>query len=215
MTDENEKSRLNWARREAREGAIDRLYKQAYTCLFDESGRKAWDSMSVDEQARFLQTKKLPSDFEFSHLWSAAHYPDIAHDPSTGYLTSYLDHRYGDHGGDTSIPLNGSPRDPNWRDSWGTQEIDASTSAGQKDLGMSVEQTYQARLAAELKKDYPEFFKANSSSSPSSWSTSDPSPSPSSSSWSTPTVGRATYDSHVVESAIQSYGVFPGSSVET
>jgi len=59
---------------------------------------------------KFMETGKLPRGVEFSHLFSAAEYPEFAHRSDLGVLTDQAEHRRGHHGGNTRIPLHGMPR---------------------------------------------------------------------------------------------------------
>jgi hypothetical protein len=59
---------------------------------------------------KFMDTGKLPKGIEFSHLFSAAEYPEFARRGDLGVLTDEGEHRIGHHGGDTRVPLHGKPR---------------------------------------------------------------------------------------------------------
>jgi RHS repeat-associated protein len=72
---------------------------------------------------RFEETGRLPRDFEFSHLYSASEYPEFARRSDLGVLTDYADHIHGHHGGDTTIPLHGEPRNASWAEDWGYQTM--------------------------------------------------------------------------------------------
>lgn len=58
---------------------------------------------------------------EFSHLFPASKYPELAHKYELGVITDKQEHRLGHHGGDTRKDLNGAPLDPDWEDDWGWQ----------------------------------------------------------------------------------------------
>jgi RHS repeat-associated protein len=60
----------------------------------------------------FMETGKLPEGVEFSHLFSAAEYPEFSHRGDLGVLTDQAEHRFGHHAGDTRVPLHGTPRIP-------------------------------------------------------------------------------------------------------
>lgn len=71
----------------------------------------------------FEETGRLPRDFEFSHLYSASEYPELARRSDLGVLTDRAEHIHGHHGGDTAVPLHGQPRNASWEESWGTQVV--------------------------------------------------------------------------------------------
>ncbi len=75
---------------------------------------------------KFEETGELPKNFEFSHLYSAAEYPELASKSELGVLTDHSEHIYGHHGGDTRVPLDGQPRDVDWAEKWGYQVTDDS-----------------------------------------------------------------------------------------
>ncbi|MEM8527829.1 MAG: hypothetical protein AAGG68_24520 [Bacteroidota bacterium] len=163
------KSSLNSAGREARKEAMESLHKNALELTMNEREREVWDSMTADEQSFFLDTGKLPGyaqgrkyneQYEFSHLFSKNSYPEISDEPGSGIFRTRIDHRLGDHGGDTSAPLHGSPRDPDWRDTWGTQEVDSSSNKHWREyLGMSTGESYEKKLNRELEREFPELYQ--------------------------------------------------------
>ncbi|MGK7894356.1 MAG: hypothetical protein AB4372_12225 [Xenococcus sp. (in: cyanobacteria)] len=198
-----EKSRLNYARRVAKRKAIQSLYDQVRTGTLNEQSQRFWDTLTKHEQSVFEETKKLPRDTEFSHDWSTFVYQDLADDPASGCLARRLDHRYGAHGGDTKVPLNGNWRDPKWNDREELQIIDTASSEGEKeDFGMSkgerhlsmsnpehpYEKQLEKKLASDIKRACPEFFKTLTVTAK----------------------GHLTNDSSIIEDAIENYGKFPG-----
>jgi hypothetical protein len=109
-------NRLGSARRIARKNAI----KEARESL--QSGfptpqaahleKMLEDDYGRDAVERFKDTGKLPkrAKIEFSHLFSAAEYPEWAHRHDLGVLTTSREHRDYHHEGDTRVPLHGFPR---------------------------------------------------------------------------------------------------------
>jgi RHS repeat-associated protein len=73
--------------------------------------------------SKFDETGKLPKDFEFSHQFSAAEYPEFSGKSELGVITDAREHRFGHHGGNTNEPLHGSPRSTDW-ESTGFQIVD-------------------------------------------------------------------------------------------
>jgi len=67
--------------------------------------------------AKFRETGVLPRGIENSHPYSVQTSPELATRP--GDLTPKAFHRYGVHGGDTTIPLEGEPLDPNYSEESG------------------------------------------------------------------------------------------------
>jgi len=147
--------RLASVRRGARKGAIQDLRESVESGIYSPQALHFAERYGRDALVEVAETGKLPPDAEFSHLYSAAEYPEHAHRPELGVLTDKGEHRFGHHGGDTRVPLHGAPRDPDWETEMGTQEIDAGTREGRDYLGMTDEESSES-LDDELLKDYPE-----------------------------------------------------------
>jgi RHS repeat-associated protein len=106
--------RLSAARRAARASAI----KDALESL--RAGNPTPQALHLAERleavygrealVKFMETGKLPKGVEFSHLFSAAEYPEFAQQGELGVLTDAAEHRLGHHAGDTRVPLHGYPR---------------------------------------------------------------------------------------------------------
>lgn len=107
-------NRQNSARRTARSGAINEAVESL------RSGSPTPQAAHLAERleavygrealVRFMDTGNLPRGVEFSHLFSAAEYPEFAHRSDLGVLTDQAEHRLGHHGGNTRVPLHGFPR---------------------------------------------------------------------------------------------------------
>jgi hypothetical protein len=78
------------------------------------------ENLGREHLLRFLETGELPKNFEFSHLYSAAEYPEFARRGDLGVVTDSPDHRLVHHGGNTRVPLHGAPR--GWTPSPAEQE---------------------------------------------------------------------------------------------
>lgn len=151
-------NRLSSARRRARADAIDDLRESIESGIYSPQAQYLAERYGREALVEFVESGKLPDDVEFSHLYSAAEYPEFAHRSDLGVLTDSRDHRLGHHGGDTRIPLDGAPRDPDWESRLGTQEIDASRATGRRYLGMTDEEGVATSVDDELLREHPELF---------------------------------------------------------
>ncbi len=124
---------LSGDRATARADAIADLWERRQTGQMTQADIYTLERLETEHGAeavvQFEETGKLPRDFEFSHLYSAAEHPELASKSELGVMVDHAEHIYGHHGGDTRIPLNGEPRNPDWSESWGYQVLDDSPEA--------------------------------------------------------------------------------------
>ena len=106
--------RLDQARGTAREGAITDALESLRSGSPTPQASYFRDSLEAEygreAVVEFMDTGELPRGIDFSHLFSAAEYPEFAHRSELGVLVDATEHRLGHHGGNTSIPLHGIPR---------------------------------------------------------------------------------------------------------
>ncbi|QNB00107.1 hypothetical protein [Massilia sp. Se16.2.3] len=114
-------------RRAARADAIAGLWERRISGNMTQADIYTLERLESEHGAEavvhFEESGRLPRDFEFSHLYSASEYPEFARRADLGVLTDHMDHIQGHHGGDTTVPLHGEPRNASWADDWGTQTM--------------------------------------------------------------------------------------------
>jgi hypothetical protein len=106
--------RLNSLREAAREGAYEDLVESVESGTYSPQSMYTAERFTPDQLVEFAETGEIPEGMEFSHLYSAAEYPEVAGNSELGVLTDNWDHFYGHHGGNYANNPNGSPLDPDW-----------------------------------------------------------------------------------------------------
>jgi RHS repeat-associated protein len=120
-------------RRAARADAIAGLWERMRSSSLDETDlytlSRLENEHGLEAVQRFNESGELPRGFEFSHLYSASEYPEFANKSELGVLTDHRDHIYGHHGGNTTVPLHGEPRNATFEETWGFQVMGESPEA--------------------------------------------------------------------------------------
>jgi RHS repeat-associated protein len=130
---------LKEARRQARLNARSDMRSRMLAGKMTEADIRAIELLQahgVKALETYEETGRLPRGFEFSHLYSASAEPELASRGDLGVFTEKLDHLYGHHGGDTTVPLHGQPRNPGWQDGHGMQIV-SDTPEGRSYAGMT------------------------------------------------------------------------------